>query len=56
MKNYEAQEQQTIQVIEEPEPPPFWQTEWMWTGVIVPIVIAWIAYRKTHKGKDDASS
>ena len=56
MKNYDQQEQQVILVQETEPDPPFWQTEWMWTGVAVPIVIAWIAYRKTHKGKDDASS
>ena len=54
MKSYETQEQHLVEIKE--TEPPFWQTEWMWTGVIVPIVIAWIAYRKTHKGKDDASS
>ena len=47
------QEEQQIQIIEEPIPePPFWQSEWMWTGVVVPIVLAWIMHKR-HKHKDE---
>lgn len=48
----EYEQQQPIQVQEtEAHPAPFWQTEWMWTGVVVPIVVAWIIHRRVKNGK-----
>jgi len=32
----------------EPPPPPVVDHSWIWTGVLVPIVLAWIAFKK-HK-------
>jgi len=40
---YEEQVQQIII-----EPPPA-DTSWMWTGVVVPIFLAWLAMKKRKK-------
>ena len=58
MKNYE-QEQQMVQhavhEVHEPEPEVLGFPEWWWTGIFVPVVIAWIVHRR-YKRKHDGDS
>ena len=48
-------QQQTQHIIVQPEihiDPPAQDYSWMWTGVIVPLIIAYFVYRKRNdKGK-----
>jgi len=50
MGYYEPTQEVQQQVsVSSDSPAPFWQTEWLWTGVFVPIVVAWIIHRRIKK-------
>jgi len=35
-----------FEIVVQPPEPPVVDTSWIWTGVLVPIVLAWLAFKK----------
>jgi len=53
--SFQDGKQETVQNINHPNDDIFYAPQWWWTGVFVPIVIAWIVNRKrnaTRNGKN----